>query len=247
MNPGQTHLSHSCAQVEANEYSPYIQYVHWSQRWLGPLIDSFNRLFNRQTNELLPMNGPLEPDADGDVVLNVYGPDTTTSFRVSSKVLKLASPVFVRMLSPSFKEGQELLQADRVEIDLEDDDAPSMSLILDVLHYKADREFHILDAEALALLAIHCDKYDCARALGPWISTWFDKMVRSSQSGVDLGYQLLAAYMFNDANKFLEISKAALEEMTPDLPTKWLQEDTLTLLPTSISGRLSKKICQEHL
>jgi hypothetical protein len=189
------------------------------------------------------MNGPSEPDPDGDVVLNCYGQnsDTTTSFRVSSKVLKLASPVFVGMLSPSFKEGQELLQADRVEIDLEDDDTPSMSLILDVLHYKADREFHVLDAEALALLAIHCDKYDCARALGPWVSTWFEEMVESSQSGVDLGYQLLAAYMFNDSKKFKEISKAALEEITPDIPTKWLQKDTLTLLPTSISSRSSKR------
>jgi hypothetical protein len=189
------------------------------------------------------MNGPSEPDPDGDVVLNCYGPnpDTTTSFRVSSKVLKLASPVFVRMLSPSFKEGQELLQADRVEIDLEDDDTPSMSLILDVLHYKADREFHCLDAEALALLAIHCDKYDCAKALKPWVSTWFEGMYESSQPGMDLGYQLLAAYMFNDRKKFFEISRVALEEITPDIPTTWLQKDTLTLLPTSISSRLSKR------
>jgi hypothetical protein len=189
------------------------------------------------------MNGPSEPDPDGDVVLNCHGlnPDTTTSFRVSSKVLKLASPVFVRMLSPSFKEGQELLQADRVEIDLEDDDTPSMSLILDVLHYKADREFHCLDAEAPALLAINCDKYDCARALGPCVSTWFEGMYESSQPGVDLGYQLLAAYMFNDRKKFFEISRAVLEEITPDIRTKWLQKDTLTLLPTSILSRLSKR------
>jgi hypothetical protein len=70
------------------------------------------------------------------------------------------------MLSPYLKERQALLQADRVKIDLKDDDTSSISLILDVLHYKADREFHVFNAKALALLAIHCNKYNCARALG---------------------------------------------------------------------------------
>jgi hypothetical protein len=44
--------------------------------------------------------------------MNCYSqnPDTTTSFRVSNKFLKLESPVFIRMLSPSLKEGQKLLQ-----------------------------------------------------------------------------------------------------------------------------------------
>jgi hypothetical protein len=57
---------------------------------------------------------------------------------------------------------------------------------------------------------------------------------------VHLEYQLLAAYMFSDLKEFFEISKAALEETTPDIPTKWLQKDTFKLVPTSISSRLSK-------
>jgi hypothetical protein len=189
------------------------------------------------------MDGPCEPDPNGDVILSCYEQDsaTTKSFRVSSKILQLASPVFIRMLSPPFKEGQELLQANCVRIHLEDDDARLMSLILDILHYKADREFHILDSEDLARLAIHCDKYDCTKALGPWISTWFDEVVETGQSVMDVGFHLLASYMFNDPKKFAEISKTALEEITPDFRNKWLQEDTLTLLPTTIPSRLSKR------
>jgi hypothetical protein len=58
------------------------------------------------------MDGPSEPDPDVNIVMNCYGqhPDTTTSFRVSNKFLKLESLVFIRMLSPSLKEGQQLLQ-----------------------------------------------------------------------------------------------------------------------------------------
>jgi hypothetical protein len=189
------------------------------------------------------------PDPNGDVTLRYHDGDsgTISSFRVSSKILRLASPVFLSMLSPSFKEGQELLHADRVDIDLEDDDASLMSLILDVLHFKANSEDHVLDSERLARLAIHCDKYDCTRALGPWVSTWFENVVGTGRPGVDLGFQLLAAYMFNDAKRFSEISKATLNDVTPDFSAQWLQEETLALLPTSISSRLRKryvnKIC----
>jgi hypothetical protein len=189
------------------------------------------------------MNGPCEPDPNGDVILSCDDEDsaTTKSFRVSSKILQLASPVFIRMLSPFFKEGQELLQANCVRIHLEDDDARLISLVLDVLHYKADREFHILDSEDLARLSIHCDKYDCTKALGPWVSTWFNEVVETGQSVMDIGFCLLACYTFNDPKRFSQISKKAMDDMTPDFHNKWLEEDTLTLLPTRISSRLSKR------
>lgn len=179
------------------------------------------------------------PDPDGDVVLKCRDEklDITTSFRVSSKVLRLASPVFVRMLGPAFKEGQELLHADGVEINLEDDDAVSMRVILDILHFKADSEGYDLDAKSLAQLSIHSDKYDCTRALRPWVSNWFKSLVGAWQKDVDYGFQLLAAYMFNDAKKFSEVSKIALEEMNPDFPKYWTKEDIITLLPVSILSR----------
>ncbi|OCL08748.1 hypothetical protein AOQ84DRAFT_34754 [Glonium stellatum] len=76
-------------------------------------------------------------DPDGDVVLKCQDRDTGTaiSFRASSKVLLLTSPVYVRMFSSSFKEGQELLQGDCAVVELKDNDASSISLILNVLHY----------------------------------------------------------------------------------------------------------------
>ena len=82
----------------------------------------------------------LETDSDGDVVLRYSKPecDASMSFRVSSKVLRLASPVFVRMLSPTFKEGRALLHEDRVVIELKDDDPSLMELILNILHHQAD-------------------------------------------------------------------------------------------------------------
>src|SRR4051794_17173232 len=118
------------------------------------------------------MKDSLGPDPDGDLVLKCQDHDTgiTMLFRVSSKVLRLASPVFVGMLSPCFREGQSLLQGECPVVELEDDDASMMSLIINILHYQAGDQDHTMDAERLARLAIHCDKYDCIKALGPWAS-----------------------------------------------------------------------------
>jgi hypothetical protein len=56
------------------------------------------------------ISGILKPDPDGDVVFKLHNQnnDTITYFRISSKVLRLASPVFDSMFSPYFKEGQTL-------------------------------------------------------------------------------------------------------------------------------------------
>jgi hypothetical protein len=141
----------------------------------------------------------LKPDPDGDVVLECHDQDnhTTTAYRVLSKVLRLASPVFVGMFRPYFQEGHELLQGESPVIELKEDNAPLMSLILNVLHFRGSGENHVMNAERLARLAIHCDKYDLTNALGPWVSFWSNNVERMSQSSEDSGFMLLAAYLFN--------------------------------------------------
>ncbi|KAH6663029.1 hypothetical protein B0J14DRAFT_645075 [Halenospora varia] len=113
------------------------------------------------------ISGTLRPDPDGDAILKVQDQDnhSTTYFQVSSKVLRLVSPVFVGMFSPYFQEGQELLRGEFPVIELKDDDALLMGLILNVLHYRVGGEDYVMDTKRLAHLAIHCDKYDCANAL----------------------------------------------------------------------------------
>jgi hypothetical protein len=119
-------------------------------------------------------------------------------------------------------------------IELEDDDPLLMGLILNVLHYRADGEDHVMNAEKLARLAIHCDKYDCVDASGPWVLYWFKDVERMSQSPRDVGFVLLAAYLF----KFMDFSKATSTELAPNFYVEWEEEDTLVILPTSISSEL---------
>lgn len=81
---------------------------------------------------------PIPLDREGDVVLVVGDPtgwDSPRHFLVSSKALSLASKVFATMISPVFKEGQQLREArsdgsnDRLTITLDEDDANAMDCL----------------------------------------------------------------------------------------------------------------------
>jgi hypothetical protein len=186
------------------------------------------------------ISGILKPDPDRDVVFKLQDQnnDTTTYFRISSKVLRLASPAFDSMFSPYFKEGQTLPKRELPVIELEDDDPLLMGLILNVLHYRAGGEDHVMNAEKLARLAIHWDEYDCVDASGPWVLYWFKNVERMSQSPRDVGFVLQAAYLFNNSEKFMDLSKATSTELAPNFYVEWEEADTLVILPTSISSEL---------
>ena len=93
-------------------------------------------------------------DPEGDIIL-VCG---KTEFQVSSKVLRLASPVFTALFGPSFAEGQATSsKASRIQ--LHDDDEDSMHFMCTVLHHKCTSTSSI-DLEKLEKLAVVTDKYD---------------------------------------------------------------------------------------
>ncbi|KAF2007595.1 hypothetical protein P154DRAFT_593126 [Amniculicola lignicola CBS 123094] len=192
----------------------------------------------------MEIGGILAPDPDGDAIFKLQDQtkDTTTYFRVSSKVLQLASRVFVGMFSPYFQEGQKVLQKQCPVIEFEEDDAALMGLILNVLHYRAGDGDHVMNPESLARLSIHCDKYECVNALGAWVSHWFKNVKEMSQSSKEFGFMLLAAYMFNDSGKFMELSKAASKELAPGFSVEWEEEEMLAILPSSISSAITLRI-----
>jgi hypothetical protein len=125
-------------------------------------------------------------------------------------------------------------------IELEDDDPSLMGLILNVLHYRTDGEDQTINAERLARLAIHCDKYDCVKALGPWVLQWFNNIERTNQTTQEFDFMLLAAYLFNDPGIFVELSKEASTELTPGSCTEWDEEEIVAIMPADISSELMR-------
>ncbi|KAK5674105.1 hypothetical protein LTS10_013150 [Elasticomyces elasticus] len=155
-------------------------------------------------------------DADGDVVLEAMGDEgTVTRFRVSSKVLSLASAVFDRMFHSGFKEDVRAtaralpLQS----IPLMDDDEEALGTILYAIHYRSEKTAGNPSVQLLARVGILCDKYDLAQALVPWSSRWIDYAMDLAQDR-DLESLLLTTYTLGAAEMFWKLSSKILHEQS---------------------------------
>ncbi|KAI1388138.1 uncharacterized protein F4822DRAFT_303427 [Hypoxylon trugodes] len=107
-------------------------------------------------------------DPDGDLNLVVGSRDSRT-FVVCSKALARASPVWKTLLYGGFAES---IQPDRSTgkewiVNLPDDDAAAVQIILNILHYRFDE----IPISAHTILS---DKYDLTRLLRPWVRGWRD-------------------------------------------------------------------------
>ena len=173
-----------------------------------------------------------EFDHVGDVVLIVEDKSQNIAkFLVSSKVLALASPVFAALFSQNFSEGGRIIEGDRPEITLRDDDPAVMRQILGILHYWDPGDE--INAEMLSALAIHCDKYTCTGALRSWIKNWFTS-IGPAKSVDDYGFLLLAAHFFRMPDSFASVSSKAQRDLTPDVLLTWEVHEHLNLLPRGV-------------
>lgn len=110
--------------------------------------------------------------------------ENTKTFRVSTKAMCLASPVWRVMLDPSgpFKEAHP----ENDQVLFPEDDAQALLTVLCIAHL----EFHSiperLSFTQLLNLAIICDKYDTGRLILPWFSKW-EKSFKDS--AFELGHE----------------------------------------------------------
>ncbi|PIG80777.1 hypothetical protein AARAC_010661 [Aspergillus arachidicola] len=179
-------------------------------------------------------------DPDGNVILLVEGP-SAARFLVSSKILSMASPVFAKLFDSRFSEGMQMAYSTCPTISLHEDDTAAMRTIIRILHYQDPMQDNPITAEAFAILAIHCNKYDCIRAITPWTFKWFNDYP-SIATAEEHGYLLLAAHFFRSAEQFSRISASAQALLRPDFSVQWDVVETLDLLPDGVGSLLVDRI-----
>lgn len=173
-------------------------------------------------------------DPDGDVTLVVSNKDESKKeFQVSSKVLSLASPVFSSLFGSRFLEGSQLRTHGRARITLQEDEPTAMEIVLGVLHFRYEDDVASLGPDIFASVAVHCDKYDCVKAVRPRVQQWFSSFVASTTE--EHGLVILAAFKLQVPN-FYEICANAAKKLAPDFFKTWDKHDVLALLPCAISG-----------
>lgn len=138
----------------------------------------------------------------GDVVFLVGTEEKR--FRVSSAVLRNASPYFRALLGPRFSEGQGLSEDSPKEIALPEDDAKSLEIIFNVLHLRNDAVPRSPDPALIFKIAVTADKFDCIVALQHASTVWLNPT--TFMDGKDLGRLMAAACIFDDAHAFKNIT-----------------------------------------
>lgn len=181
-------------------------------------------------------------DMEGDVIIVTQGdsPDKTRRFLVSTKVLGLASPVFHKLLGPKFLEGQQLANSYRPEIALYEDNPAILGVIFSVLHYREPDEMSQMDTQWLVTFAIHCDKYDCTKAIWPRVRIWLQGFEGKILTPKDYGNLLLAAYLFRDLKQFTTLSREAQLKLPIAFSLEWEKSEILNRLPDTVICKCPK-------
>lgn len=148
-------------------------------------------------------------DDQGDVIL-VAG---LTHLRVSSHVLRLASPAFRAMLEPGrFLEGQTHRDSyNPAKVQLEDDDPEALALLCNILHFKSVKS--IFDVGLLAALADICDKYQCTFAVRHYIASWLPVLYHCLRPNLEQIQLLWVAFAFDLPFHFEEISSVLSKQL----------------------------------
>ena len=109
-------------------------------------------------------------DQAGDVVLVVGLGTESRTFCVSSRVMRLANPVWRAMLSP--EHGFQESSPGTNVITLPEDDVHSIFIVLLASHVRFQEIPKLISFKQLVSLCEVCDKYDCISVLQPWLPGW---------------------------------------------------------------------------
>ncbi|KAH7304156.1 hypothetical protein B0I35DRAFT_401473 [Stachybotrys elegans] len=143
--------------------------------------------------------------AKGDVVF-VVGTDRRR-LKVYSIFVMTASPVFNAMLGPNFMEGHRLIRSGQTEVELPEDNADAMEIVLNVIHGRNDRVQRTLSPGEVLKVAVISDKYDCSTSLAFAIRTWLDDYTSTTDPG-EMWILAMAALALSKQDEFAKMTSA---------------------------------------
>ncbi|KAK3079847.1 hypothetical protein LTS18_003750 [Coniosporium uncinatum] len=122
-----------------------------------------------------------------------------TVFNVSAEVVASMSRAWDAMLTGPWKEGSSS------EIELLDDDAGAVHIVLLIAHLQTKQLPKQVDFETLVNLAIFCDKWDTVHFVRPHTRDWLKQW---KPHATDAGYEglVFVAYTFGDLETFKTVA-----------------------------------------
>lgn len=147
-------------------------------------------------------------DPNGDLIL-VVGTKEKTSLRVQSKILSVASKVFLTMFSQSYMEGMGLASASEpYSVSLPEDDPEGLTILCKLLHFQFSSFTSTPTSEELMDLAVTAHKYDCVAALSCMSTKWLlDTDFHMDEGFYPAEELLVASYLLKNHDSFKEVTK----------------------------------------
>ncbi|KAF3910687.1 hypothetical protein ABW21_db0207147 [Orbilia brochopaga] len=173
----------------------------------------------------------------------------TYLFLVACVPLRLASPVWDRMLKPNngFKPLPETMingMSMRV-LKLYDDDISSLGWIFNIIHFQTDQVPKELSYENLLAVTILCDKYNLQNAVTPWAEGWIKFLLpdttetwRVEGDAFKYGIEdwLFIAHTFPRVKRSAHLSPKILNQMVDEIVGEMDDISTKIREPKSFGG-----------
>ncbi|WEW57857.1 hypothetical protein PRK78_003324 [Emydomyces testavorans] len=134
--------------------------------------------------------------------------------QVSSKHLRLASPLFRRMFSCGLQEAVKLQSGECVEIRMETWDADVVLILMNAIHGKIRNVPRTVSLETLAKIAVLVDYYECHEVVELCSEKWIDHLERNAPRSYsrDLMLWLCISWVFKTAYGFQAATRVAMEQ-----------------------------------
>ncbi|KAK1451085.1 hypothetical protein CCUS01_11263 [Colletotrichum cuscutae] len=160
----------------------------------------------------------------GDLIL-LAGPEETRLLVCSVALIAVSKP-FSAMLGPDWKEGHDMHDHGKPsELHLPEDNAAALKIMCSVIHHKNSEVPRNLAVDDVLAVAVAADKYDCGDALRFASESWLQT---SGKSAGDLMLLTAAAYLFQNAQAFKEITRALILDYDgPYLALCWEEAESL--------------------
>lgn len=132
--------------------------------------------------------------------------------QVSAKHLILASPVFKKIITGSWKESITYLQKGSVEINAEGWDTEALLILLRVIHCQYNSVPRKMTLEMLAKVAVLVDYYRCNEAMSICTDIWIGSLEEKIPTGYsrDLILWLWVSWIFQLSAQFKEATSTAM-------------------------------------
>lgn len=155
-------------------------------------------------------------------------------FFVSSNHLRLASPVFERMLTGGWAEGSALRTRGIAEIKVQSTKATALFTLLNIIHGRTRKVPRKVSLDLLTQLAVLVDYYECHEAVEVfskiWIKAWKNRW--PDRYGYDVIRWLCISWVFRDGRIFKNMTRILQRQATNPLQTFELP------IPSRIVGEL---------